>query len=108
MVVDSERIEHTWLIAFSSDFSKTWDSKCLGLKYTTNSELSHFLSVSLKGIQKSFMVAFPSLFPVKMAQSCQSVEPSLCVHTLAAVAPKGDRDVSRGCGCHEEDWPGLY
>ena len=80
-------------VAFSSDFSKTWDSKRLGLKYTTNSELSHLSSVSFKGVQKSFMATFPSLFPVK----CDShiiVVNHLCVHTLAVVAPKGDRDVS--------------
>ncbi|KAL5473738.1 hypothetical protein EMCRGX_G028273 [Ephydatia muelleri] len=51
-------------VAFSSDFSKTWDSKRLGLKYATNSELSHLSSVSFKGIQKSFMTTFPSLFPL--------------------------------------------
>ncbi|KAL5473747.1 hypothetical protein EMCRGX_G028291 [Ephydatia muelleri] len=51
-------------VAFSSDFSKTWDSKRLGLKYTTNSELSHLSSVSFKGVQKSFITTFPSLFPL--------------------------------------------
>ncbi|KAL5473710.1 hypothetical protein EMCRGX_G028238 [Ephydatia muelleri] len=51
-------------VAFSSDFSKTWDSKRLGLKYTTNSELSHLSSVGFKGVQKSFMATFPSLFPL--------------------------------------------
>ncbi|KAL5473724.1 hypothetical protein EMCRGX_G028258 [Ephydatia muelleri] len=51
-------------VAFSSDFSKTWDSKRFGLKYTTNSELSHLTSVSFKGVEKSFMATFPSLFPL--------------------------------------------
>eukprot|EP00731_Ephydatia_muelleri_P028736 Em0020g380a len=51
-------------VAFSSDFSKTWDSKRLGLKYTTNSELSHLSSVSFKGVQKSLTATFPSLFPL--------------------------------------------
>ena len=77
----------TLKVAFSSDFSKTWDSKRLGLKYTTNSELSHLTSVSFKGVEKSFMATFPSLFPV----NCDShiiVVNHLCVHTLAVVAPK--------------------
>eukprot|EP00731_Ephydatia_muelleri_P028755 Em0020g399a len=49
-------------VAFSSDFSKTWDHKSLGLKYTTNSKLSHLSSVGLKGVRRSFSVGFQTLF----------------------------------------------
>eukprot|EP00731_Ephydatia_muelleri_P028730 Em0020g374a len=49
-------------VAFSSDFSKTWDHKSLGLKYTTNSMLSHLSSVGLKGVRRSFSVGFQTLF----------------------------------------------
>eukprot|EP00731_Ephydatia_muelleri_P028814 Em0020g458a len=51
-------------VAFSSDFSKTWDHKSLGLKYTTNSKLSHLTSLSLKGLQKAFVSPFPALVPL--------------------------------------------
>ena len=52
-------------VAFSSDFNNMWNSKSLGLKYTTNATLSHLASTAFKGIETSFIFPLPILFPVK-------------------------------------------
>ncbi|KAL5473722.1 hypothetical protein EMCRGX_G028256 [Ephydatia muelleri] len=51
-------------VAFSSDFNNMWNSKSLGLKYTTNATLSHLASTAFKGIETSFIFPLPILFPL--------------------------------------------
>ncbi|KAL5473734.1 hypothetical protein EMCRGX_G028268 [Ephydatia muelleri] len=50
--------------AFSLDFNNLWNSKSLGLKYTTNATLSHLASTAFKGVQTSFIFPLPILFPL--------------------------------------------
>ncbi|KAL5473718.1 hypothetical protein EMCRGX_G028252 [Ephydatia muelleri] len=50
--------------AFSSDFNNMWNSKSLGLKYTTNATLSHLASTALKGVMTSYIFPLPILFPL--------------------------------------------
>eukprot|EP00731_Ephydatia_muelleri_P020161 Em0012g986a len=58
-------------VAFSSEFDKEWNSRRLGLKYTTDAKLSHLTLISFTGAMRSFSFPIKRLFMLVHPQEAE-------------------------------------